>query len=277
MATRHRFHPFLLALLITILAGSVSAQVTGLRTIGGDSPDYTSISAALDDLNLHGVGEGGVTFLIRDGVYDEPHNLIIRDLNSSAENPVVFRPDAGADVVINQTISEDFSWGFRVHNSDHVTFSGIPYGETEGIHLTVNGYRNADDDVFVFWISNGADHVTLANLHIESISDPIHDTGWSTPVYLSTYQVPSPEVGMDGFTVRGCEIVGGSTFGMYLDSEATPNHDINIVNNKIWDWQKYGINLNDQGRYANIEGNEIWQTFDRAAVRTTRSTTTPWS
>ncbi|MEM6456037.1 MAG: hypothetical protein AAF772_13160 [Acidobacteriota bacterium] len=250
--------------LVLLAASGASAQLVGTRTIGGSTPDYATIEAAIDDLALQGVGAGGVTFLIRDGVYDENANLFITDLNSSASAPVVFRPDVDATVVINVDLVGDFSWGLRVHNSDHVTFSGLRPGETRGIHMTINGFRNADDDVFVIWISNGSDHVTLENLRVESFADPGQDTGFSTPVYLSTFSVPTPPIGMDDFTLRNAEIVGGSTFGVYLDSEETENHRINIVDNRIWDWQKDGISLADKAVDANLEGNEIFQTFANA-------------
>ncbi|MCK4305219.1 MAG: right-handed parallel beta-helix repeat-containing protein [Candidatus Eisenbacteria sp.] len=242
------------------------AQLTGLKYIGGVSPHYATLEDAIADLNTQGVGDGGVTFLIRDGVYEENDNLIISDVDATSESPVVFRPDVDAIVAINVTITGEFSSAFRIHNSDHITFNGSPHESVQDTrNMTVSGYRNADDDVFVFWLSNGSDNCSLDNLIIHSISEPPYDSGWSTPVYCSTYQVPQPSLGMDSFILSNCEIVGGSTFGVFLDCDTGMElRDFRIAGNTIRDWQKMGIKLDANVVDCDIEGNQIYQTFEMA-------------
>ncbi|MCK4338891.1 MAG: hypothetical protein KAW87_02735, partial [Candidatus Cloacimonetes bacterium] len=205
---------------LLMLSPSISfAQLTGIKYIGGTTPDYTNLENAINALNANGVGTGGVTFLIRDGTYNENDNLIILDVTATESNPVIFQPDADATVEINITITGDNSCGFKIHNSDYITFNGTPYGSyDDSRNMTINGIRNNEDDVFVLWIANGSDNITLENLIINSVSEAT-DTGWSTPVYCSTYEVPSPLVGMDSFTLSNCEVIGGSTYGVFMDGD----------------------------------------------------------
>ncbi|MEA3474851.1 MAG: T9SS type A sorting domain-containing protein [Candidatus Cloacimonadota bacterium] len=265
MKRKNEFIGLTLLCLLILLPSLSFAQLTGIKYIGGTAPDYTTIESAINDLNFQGVGAGGVTFLIRDGIYNENDNLTILDVVATAENPVVFRPDVGATVEINITITGDFSYAFKIHNSDYITFNGTPYESIENSrNMTINGFRNNEDDVFVLWIANGSDHITLENLIINSISTTTN-TGWSTPVYCSTYDVPSPSVGMDSFTLSNCEVIGGSTYGVFMDGESGKELcNFNIINNTIHDFQKYGIYVWAHIVDCNVEGNEVCQTFEEA-------------
>jgi hypothetical protein len=104
------------------------AQLTGIKYIGGTTPDYTTIESAINDLNSQGVGTGGVTFLIRNGIYTENENLMIYDIAGTNDNPIIFQPDVEANVEINITLTQTFNYGLRIHNSDYISFNGSPYG-----------------------------------------------------------------------------------------------------------------------------------------------------
>lgn len=265
MNIKETFTKSVLLCLLMLLPSVLFGQLTGIKYIGGTAPDYTTIESAIDDLNSNGVGLGGVTFLIRDGTYTENDNLTILDVSASEFSPVIFQPDVGATVIINIDIVGDYSTGLRIHNSDHITINGSAYGsEDESRDMTINGYRNVTDDMFVFWLSNGSDNVTIKNLVINSISTAAN-TGWSTPVYCSTYGVTSPLVGMDSFTLSNCEVVGGSTYGVFMDGDTGLElTNFYIVGNEIADWQKFGLYLLSDVHDCEIEGNEIYQTFDYA-------------
>ena len=53
-----------------ILPQITFGQLNGTKTIGGTSPDYITISDAVNDLHKNGVN-GPLIFNIRDGVYNE--------------------------------------------------------------------------------------------------------------------------------------------------------------------------------------------------------------
>ena len=245
---------------------TTTSPLSGIKTIGGTTPDYTTIEEAINDLTLKGVGSGGVNFLIRDGVYNENDNMTILDVPGVVTGQVLFQPDTNATVEVNIDIVGNFSSAFKIHNSKYIKFSGIPYGSTDTSlkNMTINGNRNGTDDVFVFWVANGSHNCTLTNLNINSNS-PATDTGWSPPVYVSTYQVTSPNVGIDSFRLTDSNLVGGTTFGLFMDGEVGKEFtNFYIARNTIVDWQKFGIYLKSQIHDCEIESNEIYQTFDYA-------------
>ncbi|MCX6352571.1 MAG: hypothetical protein NTX03_12050 [Bacteroidetes bacterium] len=53
----------------------MNPAMTGTKTIGGSSPDYATFAAALVDLNLKGVCGSGITYNVRDGIYNEQLNF----------------------------------------------------------------------------------------------------------------------------------------------------------------------------------------------------------
>ncbi len=59
---------FLCALVFGYVAASAQGLV-GTKTIGGSNPDFLTLRAAVDTLSVRGVGAGGVTFIIRTGIY----------------------------------------------------------------------------------------------------------------------------------------------------------------------------------------------------------------
>jgi photosystem II stability/assembly factor-like uncharacterized protein len=113
--------------------------LSGTKTIGGTSPDYATIKAAIKDLNLLGVQSPGVTFLIRSGTYAED-SLRIRTATSNASAPITIMPDAGATVVVNVTPpSTSYNFAFSVDTTSFVTISGIPLGGTAtDRNMTIN-------------------------------------------------------------------------------------------------------------------------------------------
>ena len=264
MNCRKKLHVISLVLMLTICS-LVYAQLTGIKYIGGTDPDFQTLESAVDSLSDVGVGAGGVTFLIRDGVYEENDNLTILNVAASEENPVVFRPDEGASVEIDVDIVGDYSAAVMIHNSDYITFDGSAYNSAgTSRDMVINGYRNESDDVFVIWLANGSDHCQIKNMEINSIH-PSVNTGWSTPIYCSTYGVAEPEVGMDNFTLKNCLVTGGSTYGVFMDGDP----DIELTNfrisgNEIVDWQKFGIYMLTDVHDCEIDGNEIYQTFANA-------------
>jgi hypothetical protein len=68
----YRIAPTLL--LMTACFG-VQAQLIGTYTVGGTSPDYATLTAALDDLSAQGA-TGSVTFNLRPGTYTGQYSLV---------------------------------------------------------------------------------------------------------------------------------------------------------------------------------------------------------
>ncbi|MCX6135995.1 MAG: T9SS type A sorting domain-containing protein [Ignavibacteriales bacterium] len=120
-----------------IVSSAVFGQLSGTKTIGGTAPDYPSIRAAFNDVSVKGVAAPGVTFTIRDGVYNED-SLVIRTATASAAAPIVVKPAAGAAVVINVApISYSNRAALLIDSTKYVTIDGSNAGSTSR-NMTIN-------------------------------------------------------------------------------------------------------------------------------------------
>ena len=69
--------------LLVALSNTAIAQLSGTYTVGGTSPDYTSVVAAANDLNSKGIS-GPVTFNIRPGTYTG--RVVINNITGADNN-----------------------------------------------------------------------------------------------------------------------------------------------------------------------------------------------
>lgn len=89
----------------SISSQGLAVPLCGSYTIGGISPDFATISDAVDILNLAGVS-CPVTFMIRDGLYEEQFT-IEQVPGSSAANTVTFRSESLDSTLATIKISPD--------------------------------------------------------------------------------------------------------------------------------------------------------------------------
>lgn len=103
----------------------------GIKTIGGSgTPDYPTIAAAIADLNLKGVGQGGVTFNVAPGYTETFATATAGSINTtsgSASRPVVFQKiGAGANPVVTAPVGTGTTDAIiAIAGCDYVTFDGI--------------------------------------------------------------------------------------------------------------------------------------------------------
>jgi photosystem II stability/assembly factor-like uncharacterized protein len=169
-------------------AGTPPQAVT--KTIGGTAPDYPTIKAAIRDLNAQGVPVGGVTYLIRSGTYTED-SLRIRTATSNPSAPIMFRPDAGATVVVNVTPpSTAYNFAFSVDTTNAVTISGIPVGGTAtDRNLTINAL-GTNGQVGIRALGN-SDNLTVKNVVISCAGSLTSTAVRGVDVrYTSATQIP---------------------------------------------------------------------------------------
>jgi len=82
-------------LLLLCISPVIHAQLPVTKTISGD---YTSITAAVADLNASGVGAGGVTFNVAAGYTETIAATISITATGTAANPIIFQKNgAGAN------------------------------------------------------------------------------------------------------------------------------------------------------------------------------------
>jgi photosystem II stability/assembly factor-like uncharacterized protein len=160
------------------------------RTIGGTAPDFPTIKAAIRDLNAQGVPPGGVTYLIRSGTYNED-SLRIRTSSSNPSAPIMFRPDAGATVVVNVTPpSTAYNFAFSIDTTNAVTISGIPVGGTAtDRNLTINAL-GTNGQVGIRALGN-SDNLTVKNVVISCAGSLTSTAVRGVDVrYVSATQIP---------------------------------------------------------------------------------------
>ena len=100
---------FALVLIFLLSTGIFSQPLNGSYTIGGNSPDFTTLQEAANALKVNGVS-GPVFFNIRPGIYTKNSgNNTVLVLDSivaglSSANRVTFQPDAAAGGIVDNTI-----------------------------------------------------------------------------------------------------------------------------------------------------------------------------
>lgn len=119
----------------TLGASKLSAQaLTGIKTIPGT---YTTLTAAVADLNTNGVGTGGVIFNISAGYTETLTAPLVVTATGTLANPITFQKSgSGANPLItsftgaqlaSSTTSIDIMWAFV--GSDYVTINQIDLAE----------------------------------------------------------------------------------------------------------------------------------------------------
>ncbi|WP_290663207.1 hypothetical protein, partial [Ignavibacterium sp.] len=155
-----------LLFVLFILTGNSYAQLTGVKTIPGD---YTSIAAAITDLNTQGVGSGGVTFNVTAGYTESitapltitatgtSSNPIVFQKSGTGVNPSVTRTDAGT--LATSTIGGAGDAVIRLEGTDYITFDGIDVSTTDqGIEYGYLTHKPSGTD--------GCQFVTIKNCNI---------------------------------------------------------------------------------------------------------------
>ncbi|HNM26468.1 MAG TPA: hypothetical protein PKL15_13595, partial [Saprospiraceae bacterium] len=161
---------FLASLFMLIGLNAAQAQLTGTKNIPGD---YTTISAAVTDLNTQGVGAGGVVFNIAAGHTETISATISLTATGTSADPITFQKSgSGANPKITSytggtgtpgSATQDGIW--RLVGSDYVTI--------DGIDLMENAANTANPATMEYGYAlykssgtNGCQNVTIKNCTI---------------------------------------------------------------------------------------------------------------
>lgn len=113
-------------MVITGLSFSAIAQLNGNYTVGGATPDYPNVTAAVADLNAKGVS-GPVTFDIRPGTYTG--QVVINSISGASNaNRITFQSENGnrASVVIRfGPTSTSNNYIIRLNNASYITIKDL--------------------------------------------------------------------------------------------------------------------------------------------------------
>ncbi|PZD79561.1 fibronectin type III domain-containing protein [Mesonia sp. K7] len=217
------------------------SQLAGNYTIGATG-DYTTITAAIADLNACGIS-AAVTFDIMTGSGPYNEQLTLNEVTgASATNTITF--NGNGETLTSTTDASNRSL-FLLDGADYVTLNNINF-VTQDV-----------DNNFVIQITNGANFNSITNNTID-LTSAINDTGSDNAgIVLSGSLTSATSDGDSGnVTITGNTIIGGY-YGISISGSATASSMSNIIsNNEIGDFYTYGIYLNDVSG-STIDENDI--------------------
>ncbi|MFC2129680.1 right-handed parallel beta-helix repeat-containing protein, partial [Bacteroidota bacterium] len=230
---------------------------TGSYTIGGSSPDYLTISDAMDDLNLVGIA-GPVTFIIRDGDYPECVSQISQINGASATDTIVLKSESGnstiyfaTDETANRTIIDLNGTDYFTLMDLTVSSTGADFGKPIRVRGKCNNLNflnntlacnNIVDEVLSIWGSEIQD-ITIRNNYFSKGKRGL--IIYSDPSIYANNTVIEDNTFMDGYNG-----------GIMMRYHVAPIVRNNTVSNTDH-WDCYGIWARDCEKDIEITGNRI--------------------
>jgi PKD repeat protein len=202
-------------------------SLNGSFTIGGTSPDYPSITAAVADLNSYGIC-GPVTFTIRAGTYNQQVSLDQVE-GASATNTITFDGVDPATRTITFAGTAANPHTFRLNGSDYVTLKNLTIANTGtanafSLHLTAQADYNTIDNCVIRAVNTttlttiiplgimGATYTTYGNQgNYNKITNCSIDGGYANIVTLGT----SASVFCNDNLISNCTLTGAYLYGIF--------------------------------------------------------------
>jgi hypothetical protein len=215
----------ILAILFSLCAGNVSAQITGVKSIPGD---YGTLTLAIQDLNLVGVGAGGVTLNVLPGnAQSAPAGgYSITTLTGTNSNPIIITGNGNTVTASSAHVVGNLNDAiFKIIGSDFVTIQGFTMLENPANTATTAASNNMTEwGVALLYASttNGAQDITIQNNTIT-----LNRTYQNTfGIYSnSTHTATAPTTSASATTVAG----SNSNTKIYANNISNVNNGIVIV------------------------------------------------
>lgn len=210
-------------LLLLLTPWFVQAQLNGIYTIGGTTPNYTTITAAVNDLISLGVN-GPVTFNIRNGIYTE--KVILPAITgASSVNTITFQSESLDSAAVrwqnNSTLIAD-NYVLQLDGADYIRVK----------HLSLFRYTSGANGCRIVIFQNGASNNRIENSHIRGkslTSSTNHELIYSTNT-LDTANV----INYNKFTA--------GYYSIYLQgSSSTVTENSNWITNNNFASGLYGV------------------------------------
>ena len=243
---------FIFLLSITLSATVNREELTGNKTIKLSGGDYSSLGAAILALNTNGVGAGGVTFIIDDGInLNEACQTIIA--TGTVDKPIIFQRSGSSSVkpIFRFTGTAVLNAAIKLSGSDYITFDGI---EIQDAGTGISSYIE-----FAFQLStnetNGCQHNCIKNCKI----DLTHNNFNSKAIYMKS--IATVSTGTNSYNRFINNQVTDSFSGYYFDSSEVVDvgneiknedgeaHTVsNIGSSNTTSNYMYGIYMNNQSQ-----------------------------
>ena len=197
--------------------------LSGVLTIGGTIPDYTTIGAALTDIDANGIC-GPVVFNVRSGIYAEQPEF--NSVNgASSTNTITFQSDPTnlTKPVIEFAGTSTANYVAKIDGAEHLTIDGLAFVSTGTTYARVIDIKGTSQ------------FVTLEN---DSLVSP-NSTSTSnlrSVIYMNAGNAPSD------ITINNCFLRGGSTGAYFRGSSTTSRmENVTFTNNQVIDYYNYGV------------------------------------
>ncbi len=203
--------------------------LNGTYTIGGTSPNYATITDAVNDLNAYGIC-GNVIYNIRTGTYNEQIS-IAQIAGTSATDSVIFQSETGinTDVVIyynNSTLNNNYIFEFK--GADYVTMKNLTLGETTP---TFSNFGT------IFYLNNNAQYINILNNilngRVVTTSYNVYDVIASDNTNNTNTTIKNNKINSGNIAIN----LKGYSFG-------SPGRNLTIEGNTIDNSYSGGIELN---------------------------------
>ncbi|KPK84587.1 MAG: hypothetical protein AMS27_09460 [Bacteroides sp. SM23_62_1] len=232
---------------------STLTPMAGIYTIGGTSPDFTTIKSAFDSLMIKGISEP-VTLNIRSGQYNEFIGNIYKITGTNSSDTIVLQSETGnpEDVTIYYSTNDNAGTMFSLQSVDYFTIRDLTIsatGTSAGRPVGVMGTSKNLQLINNILVSA---HNNWSNLWIgECITDKIlikdnKFTKGNHAIYFSGDQ----NVRSTNTRIIGNSCSGHSNRGIYLEYHTAPKVIHNTINNTTAS-SFTGIQLNNC--YASLE------------------------
>ena len=195
----------------------IETALTGIYTIGGASPDYTSFSAAAHDLNSRGVC-GPVTFNVADGFYQG--QMEIDSIGgASATNTITFQSLSGDSTKAILT----FPSQLNQINGYTVYLNGAKYITFKNLTITSSG-DNAYSNIIS--LNNNANYNNFLNCRLIGVSNAT--SGNQSIVYTLN--------GDNSFNVFRNNLIRNGYYGVFIEGSGKgQNSTGNIIDGNTFD------------------------------------------
>lgn len=176
---------------------SLEAGLSGIKTIGGTTPDYATFGDAINAMNTYGLC-GSVIFDVRDGIYNEQLNLSAANITTDATNNVTFRSENGDASLVTLSFA-----GTGSTDNFVVKLDGADYFTFEDLTLENTGSTFG----YVVHVLGGADYNTFENCNLHTVT--------SNSTSTNTSVIYSPSGSIDNGNVFINNVIEGGSYGAY--------------------------------------------------------------
>ena len=196
-------------------SAAIKPSLTGVYTIGGTTPDYTTFALAIADLNTIGIC-GPIVFNVRQGTYNERVS-IGGVAGSSSTNTITFQSDAANAAMpllqgTGNAIANNGTWRFE---------AGAQYITVDSLNIKTTGTGNYSA---VINIVGSSDYLTVKNCKLDGYAN-------ATTSFYSTVFFQNGGLSHNNTVTNN--ILNDGSYGMYFRGTGTTSKGIGnkIMNN----------------------------------------------